>query len=137
MKNAKALLSVFVLVIVATPFLRAADRMTPGNWTFEMKTTDQDSRTFTRCVTADEAGSVNGDTASARAYAEKSAAGRCTLKDFTVDGDTVSYSLACSDTTISSKAAYHGDHFEGVLITKNGDTESTTQLKAHRVGACP
>jgi hypothetical protein len=137
MKNARALVFVFALTLASAPSLWAAERMVSGNWTFEMVTTGQDPRTFTRCITAEEAGSVNGDAAAARAYAEKSAGTACSVKDFHVDGDTVSYSLTCGETTIASKATYHGDSFEGVLTTKNGDNEATTQLKAHRAGACP
>jgi hypothetical protein len=137
MKNAKALLFVFALTLAAAPCLRAAERMVSGNWTFEMETTGQDPRTFTRCITAEEAQSVNGDAAAARAYAEKSAGTPCDVKDFKIDGSTVSYVLVCGETTVSSKATYHGDSFEGVLTTKSGANEATTHLKAHRAGACP
>jgi Protein of unknown function (DUF3617) len=137
MKNAKALWFVFALTLATVPCLWAADRMVTGNWTFEMETTGQDSRTFTRCISADEAQSVNGDTAAARAYAEKAAGANCAVKDFAVDGDTVSYRLVCGETTIASKATYHGETFEGVMTTKSGDVEATTHLKAHRTGACP
>jgi hypothetical protein len=134
MKNGKVVLALW---LAAAPGAVAAERMVTGNWTFEMETAGQDSRTFTRCISAEEAQSVNGDAASARAYAEKAAGANCTVKDFVVDGDTLTYTLVCGETTISSKATYHGDTFEGVMISKNGSTEATTHLKAHRIGACP
>ena len=137
MKNGKALLVVLVLALAAARGVFAAERMVTGNWSFEMETTGQDPRTFTRCISAEEAQSVNGDAAAAQAYAEKAAGGSCTVKDFVVDGDTLTYRLLCGETTILSKATYHGDSFEGVMTSKNGAAEATTHLKAHRTGACP
>lgn len=137
MKIVRTLPFVFALTLAAAPGFGAGERMVAGNWTFEMETKGQDPRTFTRCITAEEAGSVNGDAATARAYAEKSAGTSCTMKDFAIDGDTVSYQVICGDTAITSKVAYHGDGFEGVLTTKSGSYEATTQLKGHRAGACP
>ena len=110
-----ALLAAIGLTLAVAP-LSAADRLQIGQWEFT-STTRGEAHTFKRCVTPDEAGSVNGDTRSARAYAEKQTAGHCTITDYKVDGDTVSYAMVCGPRTIRSTATYHGDTFESDLKT--------------------
>jgi hypothetical protein len=125
-----------LLLAAATP-LWAADRMAAGQWEFTM-TGDGGSRTFSQCMTPDQANEANGDTKTARAYAEKKAKGRCTIKSYDIQGNTVKYSLACGDQTIESSTTYHGDSSEGTLKTTTPDGKVATRtVKAHRVGACP
>ena len=45
--------------------------------------------------------------------------------------------MTCGDRTILSTATYHGDSYEGVMKTKAGSVETTTDVKARRLGACP
>jgi hypothetical protein len=52
--------SLFALVLTGTS-LRAADRLSPGQWEFTL-TTDGGSHTAAHCVTPVEAGEVNGET---------------------------------------------------------------------------
>ena len=131
-----ALLAAIGLTLAARP-ISAADRLQSGQWevTSTSKSGDQ---TYKHCVTPDEAGSVNGDTRSARAYAEKKAAGRCTIKDYKVAGDEVSYVMTCGKTTIQSTATYRGDTFEGEMTTKaKGAAKVLSHIKARRLGLCP
>jgi len=132
------LLTTCGLFLAATPPLRAADRMQPGKWEFTM-TGDGAPRTFSQCMTQDQANEANGDTKTARAYAEKRAKGPCKVKSYDIQGDTVKFSLACGDRTIDSTATYHGGNSsEGVLKTTTADGKVNTRtVKAHRVGACP
>jgi hypothetical protein len=131
------LTSICGLLLAATPPLRAAERMAAGKWEFTM-TGDGGSRTFSQCMTPDQANEANGDTKTARAYAEKKAKGRCTIKSYDIQGDTVKYSLACGDRTIDSTTTYHGGNTsEGVLKTTTADGKVDTRtVKARRVGAC-
>src|ERR1700737_1475540 len=109
------LTSVCVLLLAATPRLRTADRMAAGQWEFTM-TTNGESRTMKQCMTPDQTNEMNGDTKTARAFAEKKAKGRCTIKSYDIQGDTVKFSLACGDRTIDSPTPYHtGNTPEGVL----------------------
>jgi hypothetical protein len=119
-----------------SPLVVAAERMDRGQWEFAM-TTDGSTRTFKQCITADKANEVNGDTQSARAFAEKHSNGRCTIKSYEVAGDKVSYSLACGDRQIDSVTTYHGDTSEGSLVTTSDGKSTTAQVKAKRLGACP
>lgn len=111
--------------------------MTPGNWEFQLETAGMDPRTITRCIKADEAASVNGDTAAGRAWAEKQAGKGCVVKEYGVDGNTVTFRIECEGATITSKTTYKGDSSDGVLITKHEGKEITTHVKARRTGDCP
>lgn len=138
LKRTLLLISLCGFVLAATPTLHAADRMQPGKWEFTM-TGDGAPRTFSQCMTQDQANEANGDAKTARAYAEKKAKGRCTVKSYDIQGDTVKYSLACGDRTIDSSTTFHGGtSSEGVLKTTTADGKVNTRtVKAHRLGACP
>jgi hypothetical protein len=138
LKRTFLLTSACGLLLAATPALWAADRMAAGKWEFTM-TGDGGSRTFSQCMTPNQANQANGDTKTARAFAEKNAKGRCTIKSYDIQGDTVKYSLACGDRTIDSTTTYHGGTTsEGVLKATTADGKVDTEtVKAHRVGACP
>lgn len=129
------------VLLVAAARLDAADRMAPGQWEFVM-TTKGESHTAKYCVDADLAAVANGDSRTGREAAEKNAArtkSNCRVTDFTVKGDTVSHTLTCGERTILSTARYHGDSYEGIMITKTkaGSVESNTDVKARRLGPCP
>ncbi|MEO8432113.1 MAG: DUF3617 family protein [Acidobacteriota bacterium] len=129
--------SVLGLAISTAPApLLAADRLQVGLWEFT-STTDGTPNRFKHCVTPDEAGSINHDTRTARAYAEKHAAGRCTINDYKVEGSFVGYSLTCGDRTIRSRTTFHGDSSEGDLFTTVGGKETVSHVTARRIGACP
>lgn len=111
--------------------------MSLGQWEFTM-TTKGESHVSKYCVDADLAAVVNGDSRTGREAAEMNAAKmNCRVTDFTVKGDTVSDAMTCGDRTILSTATYHGDSYEGVMKTKAGSVETTTEVKARRLGACP
>src|SRR5947199_2515235 len=137
LKRALFLTSLYGLILAATPPLRAADRMAAGQWEFTM-TTDGASHSASHCITPAEATSVNGDSKTGRDYAEKKATGPCKVKSYNIQGNTVSYSLACGDRSIDSTQTYHGDSSDGVLkITTADGKVVTTTVKARRLGACP
>lgn len=129
-------LSLGVLLLGAAS-VHAAERMATGQWEFAM-TTAGATHAAKHCVTADEAGSVNGSLESARAHAEQNAVrGHCALKAFGLQGDTVTYSLACGPRTIDSTSTYHGESFDGTMTTTNEGKAVVTKVSAHRLGVCP
>jgi hypothetical protein len=134
----KAVLTAIVLALAASS-LTAGERLHPGQW--EFTTTHggkDDATTFKHCISAAEAGSVNGDTRSARAYAEKTAGTRCKVTAYKVEGSSVSYAILCGDTSIRSTSTFHGDTSEGELFTKRGGgVELVSHVKARRLGDCP
>jgi Protein of unknown function (DUF3617) len=135
--HSTVLLSTIALTFLAAPPLSAAERLHAGQWEFT-STTKGEATTFKRCITAEEARSVDGDAKSARAYAEKAAAGACKITDYKVGGDTISYAMTCGITTIRSTATYHGDTVEGDTFTKpGGGPEILSHSKGRRLGNCP
>ena len=96
-----------------------------------------ESRTINQCITADKANEMNGDTRTARAFAEKNAKGRCTITSYDIQGDAVKYSLVCGDRTIDSSTTFHGDTSEGTLKTTTADGKVDAKtVKARRLGPC-
>jgi hypothetical protein len=117
----------------------AAERLESGKWESAI-TTDGDTRTITYCVAPDEAASINGNSKTARDFAEskaKKAGAPCTFKSYEVKGDTVSYAMTCGTRTISDKTASHGQSSEGTKTIVKDGTTVTMLLKSKRIGACP
>jgi uncharacterized protein DUF3617 len=129
-----------VVALAASP-LSAAERARAGQWEFTITRVGEAANTFKHCIDAVEAGSVNGDTSSSRANAEKAAAAAgtgCKITDYRVAGDTVSYAMKCGAVSIRSTATYHGGSFEGDMFsTRVGSPEVASHVKAKRLGDCP
>jgi len=131
------LTAVCVLLFAGTLSVSAADRMSAGQWEFTMTGPDG-SRTMKQCMTPDQANEMNGDTKTARGFAEKRTKGRCTIKSYDIQGNTVKYSLVCGDRTIDSRTTFTGDTSEGTLTTTTADGKvDLKSVKARRLGACP
>jgi hypothetical protein len=129
--------SICALVLAGALSVRAAERMTAGQWEFTL-TGDGESRTMEQCVTPDQANEMNGDTRTARTFAEKRAKGRCTIKSYDIQGNTVKYALICGDRTIESATTFTGDTSAGTQTIRTADGKVDTQtVKARRLGACP
>jgi hypothetical protein len=112
--------------------------MKAGQWEFTTTVTGQQKgTTFKRCVTPVEAKSVNGSAQEARAATEKSSGKQCTLPEFNIVGDTVSYKLVCDSIAVKSTATYRGDSFEGQITSNAGGKEVSSHVKARLLGACP
>jgi len=130
-----------IAVSLAASPLSAAERARPGQWEFTITRTGEAPNIFKHCISAVEAGSVNGDTTSSRAAAEKAAAkagNGCKITDYKAAGDTVSYAMQCGATAIRSTATYHGDTSEGEMFSKRGGAaEVASHVKAKRLGDCP
>jgi hypothetical protein len=126
----------FALTLAAAP-LSAADRMQTGQWEFT-HTANGETHTFKHCVTPDEVAIVNADAQSARALANKRAAGQCKITEYKVDGNVVSYAMVCGTTTTRSTATYHADSSEADLKTKaEGAPEVASHVSGKRLGVCP
>ncbi len=135
-RRAILLTSLSALIAFAASPLQAADRLMAGQYEFTM-TTEGKTQISTRCVTPDEAKSVNGDAKAGREYIEKAGKGACTVRAYDVTGNTVSCTMACGASVVrTSSATYHGDSFEGDATTTAGGKTHTAHTKAKRVGAC-
>ena len=135
----KTVLLSLAALFVTSLRLDGAERMTPGQWEFTT-TTNGASHSSKYCVDTDLAAVANGDSRTGKEAAEKNAAktkSNCKVTDFTANGDTVSYTLTCGARTITNSTRYHGDSYEGVLTTKTASGQTTSDIKARRLGACP
>ena len=129
--------AICALFLAGALSVRAAERMAAGQWEFTL-TGNGDSRVMKQCITQDQANEMNGDTATARGFAEKRAKGRCTIKSYDIQGNTVKYALICGDRTIESATRFTGDTSEGTQTTTTADGKVDTRtIKARRLGACP
>jgi hypothetical protein len=137
--NKTTLLGTAIALALAASPLSAAERLRAGQWEFTITHAGKGEATsFKHCITAAEAGSVNGDTKSARAYAEKAARAECKVTDYKVEGNTVSYAILCGAVSIRSTTTYNGDTSEGDLFSKrDGSPETVSHVKAKRLGDCP
>jgi hypothetical protein len=133
-----ALLSLITLTLAAAPSLQAAERTKVGQWEFT-STVNGEVKTRTYCITPAQVKGINGDAQADHDFLEKGAAARhCAIKDFKLEGNTLSYTQVCAGYTFSDKTTYSGDSSEGVLTTKmDGKAAVTTYMKGRRLGTCP
>ena len=133
MKNVGAV--VCTLLIVTAPSL-AAERMKAGQWELTI-TEGGHSHTTTECDTEEKVKAANGTPEEVRtAVEQRAAAMNCTIKNFKMDGDTVSYTTACTTFSMDNKISYHGDSME-TETTMKGSGGASRIVKARRLGACP
>jgi hypothetical protein len=135
--NGIYLFPILALTLTATPSLHAADRANVGQWEFT-STVNGEAKTRSYCVTPAQAKGINGDASADQAFLEKTALVRhCTIKDFALEGNTLSYTQVCAGYTFSDRTTYNGDSSEGVLTTTmDGQEPVVTQVKGRRLGAC-
>ena len=136
--NGSALLSLIALSLLATPALQAAERANVGQWEFKSTVAGEAEKTRTYCITAAQAQGINGDARADHEFLDNSALKRhCTIKDFKLEGNTLSYTQVCAGYTFSDRTTYNGDSSEGVLTTKmEGQDAVVTHMKGRRLGAC-
>jgi hypothetical protein len=139
--NAMALVLLAAFIGLAATTASAQERMRAGLW--EMATTKDGKpiNSGTRCLTAEEARSNNGDEKSLRDTLKASfAKASCTVKDVRATGNAVSYVAECgtgaSAHTLTSSITYRGDTVEIQMTSKRPTATDTMITKGHRVGAC-
>jgi hypothetical protein len=127
-----------LMAMTALPLL-AADRQTPGQYEFTVKT-DGKVSISTYCVTPEDAKAVNADAKAGREYAEKAAKGTCSVTTYEVKGERVSYALACGESVRTSSVTYRGDTFDGdttyEFMTQGKRMVRVSHIQAKRVGVC-
>ena len=132
--------AVFGCIVCGSPFASAADRVNPGQYEWTMKTNDDPPRVASTCVTPEVAKMSNGDSRSGREAAEKANKGRCSIQEYEVSGDRVSYRITCGDKVMVSTTTYHGDTSEGDLTTTTTTAGAARvdrmHVTARRLGPC-
>jgi hypothetical protein len=139
LRSIPVLTLVFAAALAPLPaLLSAAVLVQAGQWEFTTSHVDAEPDSIKHCISAEEAASINGGSKTARAYAEKKAGGRCTVNEYTINGDLMTYSVTCGQATVRARISYHAGSSEGDLYTKKGaEAEVVTHVKARRLGDCP
>jgi hypothetical protein len=132
-----AMCILFCVTLLGASSAFAGDRLVTGQYEIT-STANGKPQTSTYCVTPEMAKRTSGSEKEALEYAQTAGKGVCTIKDFTLTGDTISYKMECSGGSreTSVHATYHGDHFEGDMTTAAHGTAVVLHTTAKRVGAC-
>lgn len=132
------LITLIALMIVAALRLPAEDRMSAGLWELVTTTTGHPPYTSRTCYTATMVELGNRPAATLREETEKSVAkrGTCTVKDFKMDGKTISMSQTCGERTVAMKTTYSGSAFDTVSTTTGAGPTRETRITGRLLGPC-
>jgi hypothetical protein len=116
----------------------ATGRLLAGQYETTTVSADGNSRTGSRCITADEAKTDYADAKAARESMERASKGTCKVTAYVVDGDTVSSTMVCDKNVVNGRQTFHGnDAFDGdTTFMKDGKTVGTAHFTAKRTGEC-
>ena len=132
------LLALSALLFPAAVSVRAEDRMRAGLWeitsTLNGKSPGPSHNT---CYTPAMVALGNSPAKSLREATEKSSAkSGCTLKDFKMDGNTISMTQVCGVRTLVVLSTYSRDAFDTVATSTEAGVSTATHMKGRRIGDC-
>jgi hypothetical protein len=132
------LLALGALLFPAAVSLRAEDRMRAGLWevtsTLDGKSAGPSHNT---CYTPAMVALGNSSVTTLREATEKqSIKSGCTLKDFKMDGTTISMTQVCGARTLVVASTYSRDAFETVATTTEAGVSKVGRMKGRRIGDC-
>lgn len=109
------------------PLVAFAGPMKAGKWEVTIET-PAGNRTFTRCVTQEEAD---------KPQPPKKRDDDCKIDNYKVDGHTVTWKVTCqSGAAMDGKTVYTGDTYTSETHMKMGDREMTQHSSGKYLGAC-
>ena len=83
---------------------------------------------------------ANGDAKSGREWKQKTldkfGKGRCAIKAYDVIGNTVSATIVCGKSVVTTRTTYHGETSESEVTTTDSGKTMSVHVTAKRVGAC-
>jgi hypothetical protein len=132
------ILALIGLTFPGAAWLRAEDRMRAGLWeitsTLNGKSPGPSHNT---CYTPAMVALGNSPAKSLRDATEKSSAkSGCTLKDFKMDGNTISMTQVCGPRTLVVSSTYSLDAFDTVATSTEAGVSTATHMKGRRIGDC-
>jgi hypothetical protein len=132
------ILALIGLTVPGAAWLRAEDRMRAGLWeitsTLNGKSPGPSHNT---CYTPAMVALGNSPAKSLREATEKSSAkSGCTLKDFKMDGNTISMTQVCGARTLVVSSTYSLDAFDTVATSTEAGVSTATHMKGRRIGDC-
>ncbi len=136
LRNLSALLVFCLFGVSALAADAPKNPMKPGKWEvtmqMDMPGMQMPPRTFTKCVTKEDAAKVENAIPRGRNDSE------CKLSDVNVDGNSVRWKINCEarQTTGEGKITYENDAYVGQLHMKTPDHEMTVKYTGKRLGEC-
>jgi hypothetical protein len=132
------LLALSALLFPSAVSLRAEERMRAGLWeitsTLNGKSPGPSHNT---CFTPAMVALGNSPAKSLREATEKSSAkSGCTLKDFKMDGNTISMTQVCGARMLVVLSTYSLDAFDTVATSTEAGVSTATHMTGRRIGDC-
>jgi len=135
------LITTLCVCLLAVPAFAAdapKNPMKPGKWEvttqMDMPGMSMPARTFTKCVTKEDAASLESAVPRGQRDTE------CKISDVKVDGRTVSWKMNCEARHMSGdgKVTYDSDHdeYKGEMNVKSERGDMTFKYSGKRVGEC-
>ena len=134
-----SVLALVAVTLLAAPSLRAEDRMRPGLWevvsTLDGKPSGAPHST---CYTPAMVEIANMPVKALREATEKAVTkgGLCTMKDFKMDGNTISMTQFCGSKSSAITSTYSQDSFDTLFTSTEGGVATVVHMKGRRLGAC-
>ena len=131
------LLALSALAFIAAVSLRAEERMRAGLWEVTTTLNGKSSGSHNTCFTPAMVARGNSPAKTLREATEKSSTkSGCTLKDFKMDGNTISTTQVCGARTSVVSSTYSVDAFDTVATSTEAGVSTATHMKGRRVGDC-
>jgi hypothetical protein len=131
------LLALSALLFPAAVSVRAEDRMRAGLWEVTTTLNGKSSGSHNTCFTPAMVARGNSPAKTLREATEKSSTkSGCTLKDFKMDGNTISMTQVCGARTSVVSSTYSVDAFDTVATSTEAGVSTATHMKGRRVGDC-
>lgn len=125
------------LTLSTTTTLHAQERVRSGMWENTM-TAFGKTGTRSECIKPADAAKSNGSSGMLRAELEKATSqSGCTLTNFKLDGNTLTYTMVCAESTVLVETKFHGgDSVESTMTFTVGGVTNVKQTKGRWTGAC-
>jgi hypothetical protein len=133
--------TVLALIGLAFPgaaWLSAEDRMRAGLWEVTSELNGKPSAASHKtCFTPAMVAFANSPANTLRQATEKSSAKTgCTLKDFKMDGNTISMTQVCGARILVVSSTYRLDAFDTVATSTEVGVTTATHMKGRRISDC-
>lgn len=131
------ILGLVAMTFIAATSLCAEDRMRPGLWEITTTLDGKPSGTRATCYTPAMVETANLPAKMLREATEKAVTknGHCTLKDFKMDGSTISTTEICGSKSTTIASSYGRDAFDTVITSIDG-AAPVVHIQGKLLGAC-
>jgi len=132
------LLALSALLVPSAVSLRAEERMRAGLWEITSTLNGKSpGPSHNPCFTPAMVALGNSAAKSLREATEKSSAkSGCTLKDFKMDGNTISMTQVCGARMLVVLSTYSLDAFDTVATSTEAGVSTATHMTGRRIGDC-